>query len=410
MNIAIYVPSWPPGFAPNGIVTYASYLVPALRQLGHQVFVLTYQKTVEDSDPYTIDLQRFAPSAKLWHRAASWLAPESTPFELVTSNIIRALRDLLTKYNIDVLEMEESFGWSFAISRLNMLPVLVRLHGPWFLNGQFDDSNSGRAANIQRQQAEGRAIECADFVTAPAAEVLATVREHYGLKLAATRVISYPIVSAQESAIWEIHECNPNSILFVGRFDEHKGGDLVLRAFAELGNSQPGLTFVFVGPDNGVRSSDGKVLRYEQFVRTKLPVWFQSRTEFRGPLTHADVMSIRTKCFATIFASRYEVVGYTILEAMSLGCPLVATAVGGVPELIEDERNGLLVPSQDVTAMAAACRALLRDPSLAARLGRQAWEDCRTFHDPHILAKQTVDAYQEAVEVFRSRSKSWVAR
>jgi hypothetical protein len=188
MNIAIYVPSWPPGFAPNGIVTYASYLVPALRQLGHQVFVLTHRKTVEDSDPYTIDLQRFAPSATLWQRAASWLAPESTQFQLVTSNIIRALRDLLTKYNIDVLEMEESFGWSFAISRLNMLPVLVRLHGPWFLNGRFDDSNCGRAANTHRQQAEGRGIEYADFVTAPAAEVLATVREHYGLKFLSNRI------------------------------------------------------------------------------------------------------------------------------------------------------------------------------------------------------------------------------
>jgi hypothetical protein len=54
MKIALLVPSWPPGFASNGIVTYAAQLVPALRGLGHEVFVLTSHFMGERRDPYAV--------------------------------------------------------------------------------------------------------------------------------------------------------------------------------------------------------------------------------------------------------------------------------------------------------------------------------------------------------------------
>ena len=58
MKIALYVPSWPPGETANGIVTYASYVVPALRELGHEVFVLTFHNDRNSFDDYAIDLGR----------------------------------------------------------------------------------------------------------------------------------------------------------------------------------------------------------------------------------------------------------------------------------------------------------------------------------------------------------------
>jgi glycosyltransferase involved in cell wall biosynthesis len=88
---------------------------------------------------------------------------------------------------------------------------------------------------------------------------------------------------------------------------------------------------------------------------------------------------------------------------MSLGCPLVATAVGGIPEMITDKRNGILVPSQDVNAMTAACEMLLNDPALAARLGRQAWQDCRDLYAPENIAQQTIAGYEQASNKFRIR-------
>jgi glycosyltransferase involved in cell wall biosynthesis len=121
-------------------------------------------------------------------------------------------------------------------------------------------------------------------------------------------------------------------------------------------------------------------------------------------MDNADISSHRRTHFATVVASRYEIAPYSVLEAMALGCPVVATAVGGIPELIKDAHNGLLVPP-DANAIAEACRKLLYDHALAARLGRQACQDCRDLYGPESIARQTIAAYQEAIEVFRLRSR-----
>ena len=69
-----------------------------------------------------------------------------------------------------------------------------------------------------------------------------------------------------------------------------------------------------------------------------------------------------------IFPSRHEGLGSTLLDAMAVGVPIVATAVDGIPEIVEHEVNGLLVAPGDSAALAAACQRLRDDPELAARL------------------------------------------
>ena len=137
MKIAIAVPSWPPGSVPNGIVTYASQLVPALRQLGHEVFVVTGRKLADD-DPYTIDLKHYSPQPSILNRARYKFASETGRRNLSSSKITSAIGDLVAKHQIEVFEIEESFGTNFAVSRLNIVPVVVRLHGPWFLTGKYE--------------------------------------------------------------------------------------------------------------------------------------------------------------------------------------------------------------------------------------------------------------------------------
>jgi glycosyltransferase involved in cell wall biosynthesis len=401
MKIAFFAPSWPPGYLANGIVTYLSYLVPELRRLGHEVFVLTTLEGRECDDPYTIDLQSFAFTRSLWDRAKYRFAPETAKFNAVSSAIACAVIKLVEEKKLDVLEMEESFGFSYEISGLKRLPVVVRLHGPWFLNGRFNDPGETIPVNRRRQVREGRGIQHAHFVSAPSAEVLQAVKDHYHLKLTASRVISNPINAVVGAEMWNVDTCNNNTLLFVGRFDRRKGGDFVLRAFAELAMSNPGLKLTFVGPDIGIKEVDGRVSFFEQFVRTNFPERCWSQIEFCGQKNHLDVMSLRTGHFATIIASQYEIAPYSVLEAMACGCPVVATAVGGIPELIKDGRNGLLVPSQDVKAMTAACQKLLDDKALATRLARQAWQDCREFHGSESITKQTIAVYQDAIDTFK---------
>src|SRR5215469_13338298 len=188
MKIAIYAPSWPPGSQANGIVTYASHLVPALRQSGHEVFVLTFDKTSDDDEFDAIDLREAIPARNLRNRLRRRIAPEYAPSFAIASTI----RELVERHGVEVFEIEESFGWSFAASRLDLLPVVVRLHGPWCLYGEFHDQNRV-LGNRARQWREGRGIKHAHFVTANCNHTLDAVRTYYGLNLSRSRIIPTPL-------------------------------------------------------------------------------------------------------------------------------------------------------------------------------------------------------------------------
>jgi glycosyltransferase involved in cell wall biosynthesis len=400
MKIAIYVPSWPPGKTASGIVTYASQIIPALRELGHDVFVVTPEKG--DNDPNTIDLSAFYFSPSIWTRAIELLVPGTMVWRAVAFAIRSAVSHLRRTRGVEVFEIEETLGVSLPISRLQILPVVVRLHGPWFLTGAFSNQATSLRSHLQRQKWEGIGIRSATVVSAPTKEIVRAVRSRYRLPLSNVHVIPNALKSSDSQSKWRLATCDPNNLLFVGRFDRAKGGDLVLRVFAELVSSYPKLRLTFVGPDVGVDGPDGKLHLFENFAEATLSELCRSRIEFAGQIPHSELISLRKKSFLTLVTSQYETMPYAVLEAMSLGCPIVATNVGGIPEMIRDRRNGLLVPPQQTNEIAEACKTLIDNPTLAASIGHQSWNDCREFYDPIRVAEQTVLAYQNAIQLFNS--------
>jgi glycosyltransferase involved in cell wall biosynthesis len=398
MKIAIYVPSWPPGAFANGIVTYAAQIIPALRQLGHEVFVLTPNCTSKTIDPYTVDLNAIETQRSPLSRLASRLLNSSSRVDDFGKKLLSTISMLAERHSIDVLEIEESFGWAFIIAQATIVPVVVRLHGPWFLNGVFDGSPT--SASRTRIDAEGRGIQAATMITAPSADVLSNVRTQYNLKLDLARVIPNPMDVDADATAWRLSACDPNRVLYVGRFDRRKGGDIVLRAFAKLAETYPDLRLSFVGPDKGVYE-DGELLSFDQFVRKNIPDPCWSRIDFRGQLSHPAVMALRNEHLFTIVASQFEILPYAVLEAMALGCPVIASNVGGIPELITDQKTGLLFTNQSVEELTSACRKLLDDHTLAASLGSQAKIYCTASFNVQKITQETLSAYRDSIEIYR---------
>jgi glycosyltransferase involved in cell wall biosynthesis len=99
--------------------------------------------------------------------------------------------------------------------------------------------------------------------------------------------------------------------------------------------------------------------------------------------------------------SRAETLPLTILEGFATARPVVATRVGGVPELVRDGENGLLVEVSDVSGFAAALRLVLESPELAATLGANGLRDARSRHDLDKVADLWLEWYRELAE--RSR-------
>lgn len=90
-----------------------------------------------------------------------------------------------------------------------------------------------------------------------------------------------------------------------------------------------------------------------------------------------------------------------ILEGMASGLPLVATAVGEVPTVVEDGRTGLLVPSEDVGALAAGIARLLHDPAERARMGTAARQRIREDYSADRMAEDYLRVYNEAKSSIR---------
>ena len=255
----------------------------------------------------------------MWSRLRSRLHPQDAFFNASVERLLSAIRELKTRHGLDVLEIEELFGWSWRIAREKLVPLVVRLHGPWFLTGDFVLLNNSESRN--RIELEGRGIYAATLVTAPSAAVLHKVRIYYKAELERVRIVPNPI-DVGTAAAWEMNACHLNRILYVGRFDQLKGGDIVLRAFAALAQYYPDLRLVCgSGPKEFSRTEI--CYRLNEFVRKHLPASCWSRIDFYGQMLHQEVMELRNQHIFTIVASQFEVLSYAVLEAMSSGCPVV---------------------------------------------------------------------------------------
>jgi glycosyltransferase involved in cell wall biosynthesis len=398
MKIAIFVPTWPAGTNANGIVTYASYLIPALRHLGHQVFVLTLDGRSAEQDTYTVDLNSVITPRTLIDPLLRKFYPDKTHHNQIAKRISAALVSLQKTTQIDVLEIEESFGWSDLVARTQSVPVVVRLHGPWIVNGQTSTEKRERFEDRVRQ--EGRALNSASYITAPSQFVLDAVRSHYRIQLDNSRVIYNPI--PEQERAWELAGCDQLRVLYVGRFDRAKGADILLKAFEALIELYPSLRLTFVGPDRGIESDDGAI-RFEEYAERHLSPDCRRKIDFKGQLSHAAVMELRSNHFFTIVASRFEILPYSVIEAMAMGCPIVASDVGGIAELLSHERNGLLFENGSWKALVEQCLSLLKEPQKAARLGAQARIDCQDMLTPEQVAKETISAYETAIRLTKKR-------
>jgi glycosyltransferase involved in cell wall biosynthesis len=92
------------------------------------------------------------------------------------------------------------------------------------------------------------------------------------------------------------------------------------------------------------------------------------RVRFVGPLPRDEVLRLFRAADASLLSSTWENFPHTVVESLAVGTPVIATAVGGVPEVVKDGENGLLVASGDADALAAAIERFFGEPGLRGRL------------------------------------------
>jgi len=171
-------------------------------------------------------------------------------------------------------------------------------------------------------------------------------------------------------------------VVTVARLSYEKGVDTLIDAAAVLHKTHPQARVVVVGsgPDGGALESRVRHLGLDGVVR------------FAG--FHDDVWPALEAADVVCLPSKSEGMPNVLLEAMSVGCPVVATAVGGMPEVITSGKNGLLVEPEAAQHLAEAICRLLDDHATARKLGEAA----KRTVDQHFLARDVVARYGELYE------------
>jgi glycosyltransferase involved in cell wall biosynthesis len=394
MHVALFSPAWPPERFQNGIVTYVKWLRQALMAAGHSVSVFT---PVLDADQAGIYRVR----QSLGDRASNWLRALIAPVTFEESDwggtIGRAIRAVHQVHPIDVVEMEESFGWMADVQRITQLPLVVKLHGPAFMSIVEEDlTTPGAKIRIAR---EGEALRRVSVITSPADRTLQDTIARYELRPPLAVHLPNPLRLPESAPLWNLESCDRRTILFVGRFDKRKGGDLVLRAFAQLLSCWPDLKLLFVGPDFGVPGADGRTVHFSEAKHSLFPGASADSVTYLGKLPPDKIYKLRTESLVTVSASRWENQSYATLEAMLQGCPTVSSDAGGQGEIIVDGVTGRLTRTGDADDLCLKLRSIVEDPAGAAQMGRRAREYVLATHAPKVVAVDTLGIYERAIEM-----------
>ena len=161
---------------------------------------------------------------------------------------------------------------------------------------------------------------------------------------------------------------------YVGRLAPQKRADRLVEAFGRM-RGDAALVLVGDGPDRAV---------VRRLVAAS-PA--RERITEVGFVDHATVPAVLSSLDVLVLPSAYEEMGSVLTEAMAAGVPVVASDVGGIPEVVRHGETGLLVPPGDVEALAAALDRLVGDPVLRARLAASARARARAYAWPHLAAR-----------------------
>ena len=227
---------------------------------------------------------------------------------------------------------------------------------------------------LHLRRRELRAIRSAAVVTTVSDYVAATVREFSGREdvatvsnwVDATRFV--PVSGKTDNAR------RPFRLFVAGNHTRRKGADLLSAFVAQLG---AGFEIRATG---GLRGGSGGA---------------QDSITWLGRLSEDDLIREYQGCDAVFSLSRYEGFGYTALEGMACGKPVLAFATSGLAEVVQSGTTGLLVPTGDVTGLAAACQLLDRDREFSRRLGEAGRQRALSHFSEE-------SALQRYLEIYRS--------
>jgi len=375
----------------GGAESYISTMAEAFVERGHRVSIIALGEG-NLSNGHVRLVQVAAPS---WH----WYLYRGLPFGKSMAMPVRevewsrrawsALMDLNSYDPVDIVETGETMVLQqTAFGRKP--PVVIRGHGNQLSIKRLSGKPIGLGDRLGRHF-EVAGIRKARAITAVSAFQAREIARDLDLRQNSISVIPNPISeSLLQCALTEPRTEPENpTVLYTGRIEYRKGTLDLLRSAALVGREFPNIKYLIAGArDNSINDETLEDTLNQGNVR--------SHVEFLGHVPWQQLAKWYRRASVFVMPSYYETFGISVIEAMAFGLPVVATNVGGLPEVVQDGVTGILVPSKDPNALADAIVRLLRDPDLRKRLGNAGRERVLSEFRTDRIVEQTLKVYESA--------------
>ena len=243
-----------------------------------------------------------------------------------------------------------------------------------------------------------RSAEAARLILTPSEFTRRTVIERLNIDPSIVIVVPHGISLREDkvdtSDLRERFDIPGPYFLYPAATYPHKNHLVLLEAFANLLNVHPDATLVFTGAKAWEEWSIAKEMR-DRILQTAHSLGIFDRVKMLGYVASRDLDGLYQEATATTFPSRFEGFGAPVLEAMSRACPVIASNVTALPEVVRDA--GCLVSPDNVEEWTQAMRDMLEDDELRSRLAKAGPERARVFSWTR-SASILEDSYRYALE------------
>ena len=323
--------------------------------------------------------------------------------------------------DFDVLEGPEYKTDAAEILRaFPNLPVVVKLHGPSFT---IFESNSHYVSLLAKARffaggiRRGRMPQnpwrydpacdperahaiAADELTANSKTVADRVARVW--KWPQSRIVPIPLVFYPPPALLQISpQSDTRTVLFLGRLEVRKGVIELARAIPLVLRKRPDTRFRFVGRSLPHPQTGLSLVVHLKDILGK----YSAAVEFTGGVPYDEIPLLFDRCDICVFPSHWEASGFVCMEAMAAARGVIGSSSGGMKEIIEDGRTGLLVPPSNPSAIAEAILELVMAPDRRMQMGTAAREHVISAYSPDVIAPLQEASYLRAIEHARRRKK-----
>lgn len=396
MNIALITPYFPDDHTiDSGIANHYQLLAQSLAEKNHKIVVLHVRGRYE-SEPDSFAIHTPAENitvltfkvrvpriiCRLFKR--KWGIIDLALKLRCMFVTARALNKIIKQYQVDIIETTSYFSLCyFILNKRIKVPVIVRVSTTFsqMMNGHYPFKSRGM--NLIAAM-EISFIKKSKHLVTHAQSHAQEIERLYGIDAGRFQIIPHGVALPNFD---KSHEDGPTlKALYTGRLEYRKGTDVLLAAIPLVLEKKPDILFELIGND----TNNEYQTKFEQGNGYAI----LQKVLFRGRIDNNALADAYNNCDIFVAPSRYESFGMIFIEAMSYGKPVIGCNVGGVPDIIINNYNGLFADTDNAQSLADKILLLATDKALRIKMGGNARTTVEDKFTGEALAVNSLNYYR----------------